>query len=323
MGTNATRLRAAGPFWLLVLAVGCGSGPDPDPRAIAAVLQRSPDRPDPDAPRLVAAAMWPEAAGASPAPAGEVGLRQATAAPREVTIVVGHHAVPVFDAELARAFFAELSGVRGEPVSCSDRDAVELVQVGRADFAVVGGRLSSRDLEAGLRETRLGVELFQLVVAPAAPVRTLSPHQVRRIFTGEVHAWEQLGLPGGAIHAVVPSESGLAGRVAGVLIPGDRFAEGCLPVPGERHVVDQLLQHPNGIGIVRLDGRAREAGQRGVAIDGNDATVEAFDYGVYPYGVPVTLVTSGPPRGLAADFLAFARSEAGRRLLARTLQPQP
>ena len=142
---------------------------------------------------------------------------------------------------------------------------------------------------------------------------------MRRILTGEVDNWQQLGFADEAIVAVVPSDPDLAERAARALIPGDSYASTCIKVKGEQHVADQLMQHPGAIGIVRVDARPRASSQRLLQIDWTDPSPEAFGYGTYPYGIPLQLVTSGQPRDHAALFLEFAQSPEGRELLGRSL----
>lgn len=333
MGNNRTVAagRTLGAACLWVVAAGCAAGEDPDPRAIAAALGTAELRVStPRGPVLEVAsgALRNELAGASfavPAPAGEVRamVRTELAAVPEAAIVVGLQAAHVFDRSLGEAFLASVGEVTGKPVPTSDREAVELLMLGRADFGVIGGTVSAREQQAGARQTQLGVELFALSMAPNGPVRSLSHHQVRQIFTGQITHWHQLGHNGGKITALVPSERTLAERAQRVLIPGDAFAASCEKVASEKQLVDQLLGQPGAIGVLRVTQAPREAGQQLLMIDWGPPTIDAFGLGTYPFGIPVQLVTSGHPAGLASQFLGFARSAKGRAMLGRTLSLLP
>lgn len=321
MGNNQTQNGRLGLFAVCIAAVlaGC-TGEDPDPTA----TQWQPELgQEPPLPEPAFAVAQVSVAAPAPAPMGEVVVRQSAAERPPAAIVVGHNASHAFDSEFLRAFAASSDSAAGKPGITSDRDAIELMQLGRADFALVSGNLSARDSQAGLRGQKLGVELFALSVSPQSPLRSLTHTQVRQVFTGQVHSWSQLGLEGGAIVAVVPSERAVAERAARVLIPGDAFASTCLAVASERHVADQILREPGAIGIVRVTGQPRVDGQKLLSIDWSPPTVEAFNYATYPYGIAVTLVTSGQPTGIAQEMLGFARSAEGRALLARTLVPMP
>lgn len=238
---------------------------------------------------------------------------------KELTVVVGLKAKPSFDGRMQSAYSDSLTTEKINAIVTSDREAVENLMVGRARFGLIGGSLSQREIRAGLRQTQIGVELFALSVSPLSSIRSLTPAQVRKIFTGQVTDWQQLGFDGGPIVPVVPSDRTMAARAERTLIAGDKFASTCVRVRSERHVADQLLQHRGAIGIIRITAQPREQGQKLLEIDWTPPTPTAFGYGTYPYGIPLQLVTSGQPDKHARNFLDFAQSAEGRGLLARTL----
>ncbi|MFY9345793.1 MAG: substrate-binding domain-containing protein [Planctomycetota bacterium] len=301
-------------------ALGQGEDPIPPSFAPAAPTRLAIAAPETTvAPGPIVAAL--PAPVAEPAPQVETANRTAQPELRVASFLVGFGASHCFDEALRTALTANDAELGGAPTHCTDRDAIELMQLGRADFAVIGGNLSANDQQAGLRGTRLGVELFALAISPQSPLRSLTRHQLRQVFTGEVRTWPQLGIEGGAIVAVVPSNRALAERASRTLMPGDAFAASCLAVASERHVADQLLRDGGAVGIVSMTGQPRVDGLKLLPIDWSAPGLDTFQYQTYPYGIPVTLVTSGQPAGAAADFLAFARSPAGRELLARTMLP--
>lgn len=313
------RRRALAATALLLGA--CGTGGDIDPRMLAVRSEMPPPQP---APLLVPATGHVHVATARPpaAPAAETGAQlERVERPTLDTerVVLGHNAAASVDPRLQRAFAASRDDVRTEFVVCTDREVVELLMVGRAEFGLIGGDLSTREVQAGLRQTQIGVELFALTVSPDSSVRSLTNSQVRDIFTGKVTDWQQLGMGSGAIVPVVPSDPDVAERASRALMPGDAFASTCVKARNERYVVDQLLQHKGAIGIVRINEQPRETGQRLIQIDWTSPTREAYGYGTYPYGVPLHLVTSGQPDASARAFLEFARSEQGQQMLGQSL----
>ena len=255
------------------------------------------------------------------APMGESAEVSRSLMPRieELIVAVGRNAQASFDKELRGAFEGTLSNQTVQHIQSSDREVVELLLSGRADFGLIGGSLSQREVQAGLRQTQIGVELFALSISPRSSVQSLSRAQVRQIFTGQVTDWQQLGFDSGAIVAVVPSDSVVAQRAERTLMPGDAFASTCIRVSSERHVADQILQHAGAIGIVRITAGPRAPDQKLIQIDWTPPTPAAFGYGTYPFGIPLQLVTSGLPDRRAHEFLSFAESELGRSLFARTL----
>ncbi|MBL8729573.1 MAG: substrate-binding domain-containing protein [Planctomycetes bacterium] len=299
---------------VLLLTAGCGLGDDPDPRAHAprtfALVARPWQPPVP-----VTEAVAPAAAAA---PQVETRRPSEVVGPMPIAVAMGLNARQVIDGALERTFAAGQPNCSHTFTPCTDRDAVELVLMGRADFAVIGEQLSGRELQAGLQQTRFGLELFAVAVAADSPVRSLTRSQVRQIFTGQVTSWQQLGFTGGTITAVVPSEPRLAERAARALIPGDAFLAGAARVASDRHVADQILQHSDAIGVVHVTDRP-PTGMRLLAIDWCPPTAEAFGYGTYPFGVPLQVVTAGPPTGEARRFLEFVATDATRERLAAQL----
>lgn len=299
----------------LVLA-GCDMGPDPSPEAMASLFTPN----EPTAERAIEPARGSFVnLHARPAPLGETRVRNDFATPRTVRVAVGNRVAGTCDGRLLHAFDAE-AGTRSTIRSCTDRQAIDFVMLGEAEFAVVGTNLSDREIQAGLVQTRIGVELFALTLPPESRIRSLDRSAVRRIFTGEITDWRELGYAPAPIVPVVPADTALSERAARSLIPGDDFGKHCVRVASEQHVVDQLLRHAGAIGVIRLDSQPRSTGQRVIMIDWIEPGLPAFDYGTYPFGMPVQLVTSGRPADLAAQFERFTETNTARELLAATLQ---
>lgn len=302
---------------LSITICGC-SRAIPDPRSL------SPTQPP--APRKLTTLMPAtghvySAVDAPPAaPLGEALVRPQ--GPRQVTaldLAVGSGAATTLHQGFVRAFAAEDDRRLCRQQRCSDREAIEHVKISRADAALIRGRLCSRDLQAGLRETQLGVELFGLFVRPSSDVRSLGPDQIRRIFTGQVTDWRELGFAAGAITPIVSAGRGARERAATVMLPGDRFAKTCSQVTGQAQLVERMLEQPGAIALVRVPRGAPTPRLQAVRINGVAPSAASFGDGSYPYGVPLQLVSMGVPAGAAAELVAFARSEAGRATTCRYL----
>lgn len=310
-------IRLARSLLLAAFAAACSTGSEPDPSEVRRDLALGSEWPS-DGLVLPATADL-GCLPAAPAPMAEVVMRRDSIARDSLVVAVGRNAAHCFDSTAERALAAAFPDWHGSFVASTDRDAVERLLVGSADLALLGGSLSVAEQNAGLRQTRIGLELFALAVALDFPARSLSRAQVRQVLNGEVTDWQQLGYDAGPVVAVVPAERSLAERAARALVGADDFAAAAVRVGSERHVADQLLRNRGAIGVVRVTGQPVEAGQRLLQIDWTPPSPEAFAYGTYPYGVPVHMVTPGQPSALALRFAQFARSEDGRELLGRTL----
>jgi hypothetical protein len=321
VGEKTTPGHLAALLLLAVVASACGSGSDPDPREIAAAMDAE-RQPPPDWNRPV-----PEVAESNPSlpsqpppgPVAETQAREDAPVLPITTIAVGIDAAHVLDPTVQRAIAAACPEFATKYAPCSDRDAVEVLMVGRADFGVIGGPLSPREIEAGLGQTRIGIELFALAVDQDLAAQSLSRAQVRQVLTGEVTRWEQLGYEGGDITIFAPADRNVAQRAVRALMPGDNFPATARRVDSARELASNILVVTGSIGVVHVLDQPLAAGLKLLQIDWIAATAEMFQCDTYPFGQAVHLVTSGPPTGASLKFLEYARSELGRSQLQRTL----
>ena len=317
-------LAAACGLVALGVATGAQGASCPDPNAIARSLERGAATPSViiedmapiggDLPVVEALAL----PRATTTMLGEVRLEPA---PSGATFVVGDGALHAFDDETITAFAGWCGAQADDRATVSDRDAVLDVQRGRAAFALVAGPLAAHELKAGMHETPVAVELFAIACSAHAPLQSLAKSQMRKILTGELTDWSQIGGGAGPITVFVPSERGLAERAAETMIPGDPFAARCVAL-AETELVKALAQ-PNALGVVRVGRGALPATVKPLAIDWSPATIDAFRVGAYRFGETVSLATLGAPSDAAARFLASCRSRNGAAALARAALVAP
>jgi len=189
-----------------------------------------------------------------------------------------------------------------------DRDAIELMLLGRVDFALCGADVSEHDRRAGLCGTVLGAELFALAVAEQSQLRALSGDRLRALLRGAVPDGAELGLPPGPIRIGVPAEPVLRDRAARALIPGDAFAAAATPVDGDRGAFDLLLREPGAVAVVRVAAARSQPGLHLLPIDGLQPVLGSGQRTPYPAVIPLVLVTAGPPAGQALALLLRLRS---------------
>ncbi|HEU4419187.1 MAG TPA: hypothetical protein VFT55_09630, partial [Planctomycetota bacterium] len=126
------------------MASAC-SDSDPDPRVIAAAIDAERLKPPDWQPPV------PEVAGPGgsdsnpspppPVPTAETHVREDVPELPKTTIALGVDAAHVVDPTVQRAIAQACPELAAKYAPCSDRDAVEVLMVGRADFGVIGGPL--------------------------------------------------------------------------------------------------------------------------------------------------------------------------------------
>lgn len=107
---------------------------------------------------------------------------------RQVTIDVAAHGSGTGFTAL-KAGKADLAA-SSRPIK--DKEALELASLG--------------DMKSQRAEQVIAIDGVAVILHPANPLRELSTEQLARIFSGEIHDWEQLGGPAGEIHVYARDE---------------------------------------------------------------------------------------------------------------------
>lgn len=160
---------------------------------------------------------------------------------------------------------------------------------------------------------RVAMDGIAVIINPENTVDNLTLEQLKKIYTGKVTNWKELGGPNQRI--VVVSRDSSSGTYE---VFGD------IAVGGERVVASALLQASNGavagvvsetkgaIGYVGLGYLTDSV--KAVKVNGvypNNKTVAS---GAFPIARPLFMFTPGWPEGLTASFINFILSEEGQKI---------
>jgi len=176
---------------------------------------------------------------------------------------------------------------------------------GRADLALMASPGPNQFA------TPLGYVSFIVVVHPNNPIIGLSAAQVPTIFAGRVTDWALIGVGGssGEIQVVSREDASDAARAFGVsALSGTLPTPNALVAPSWEAMREAVSQNPNAIGYLPLP-----------ELDATVKRVETRD--LASLRVLMAAVATGEPSGPARDFLAWAQSEAGQRVVARRYAP--
>lgn len=182
------------------------------------------------------------------------------------------------------------------------------------------------DLATSAGEHVLALDGVAVIVHPSRTVSSLSLAQLARIFSGEVHDWSELGGQPGAIRVVARDEkSGTWDTFKSlVLSPSKKdLAVGATRVESSSELVRDVAADPGAIGFVGLPyvrdtvkALPLSADERGLAL-----LPTAFTIGTEDYPLSRRLYLYTPTDGndpWVRDFVEFALSDAGQRVVAET-----
>jgi phosphate transport system substrate-binding protein len=179
--------------------------------------------------------------------------------------------------------------------------------------------MSSRDLkgdELKLFRTEIARDAIAIVVHPNNPVANLSTSDVKRIFSGQLKRWGEVGGRNAAIVVVTREEgSGTRGAFQDLVLGKDLEVDSGALVQDSNGAVRQLVaSDPNSIGYISLG--LVNSQVRAVQLDGVTAADSEVAAGRYTLVRPFLFVTREQPTGASADFISFVLSAKGQQELA-------
>jgi phosphate transport system substrate-binding protein len=179
----------------------------------------------------------------------------------------------------------------------------------------------SRDLEAEEAEPQghnhlVARDAIAVVVHPGNPVKQLMQEMVRKVLTGKIDNWKTLGGADARIEVVTrPRESATSRYVSEAVLEGADMT----PLAQVRKGRDELLafirRNPHAVGCVATDDGGLPADIVALEIDNVPLTRATVLSGRYPFERSLYLVTFGPPRRQALDFIALAESPLGQDII--------
>ena len=223
-----------------------------------------------------------------------------------------------FMAELAQAFEAK-TGVKvllhGGGATRGIRDAAALkVDLGGSCRMNLPG-IERSELHASLHP--VAWDALAIIINKSNPVTNITTDQIKGMYLGKITNWQELGGPDAPIHLYTRR-----GKYSGV---GYTIRQYIFQDSSTEFVTDYVVKSsgplekaiekdPHAVGITGISS-ARKRNVKIIGFDGKTPTYENVLNGNYGLYRPLYLVTSPQPSTQARDFVAFARSEEGRKII--------
>ena len=189
------------------------------------------------------------------------------------------------------------------------------ITAARSGTADIG--MSSRDLnekEQDLWSVEIAKDGLAIIVNPKNPIEGLSLEQIRDVYTAKISDWSELGGPKAKIHIIAREEGSGTRDAFESRVMGEEFINPRAIVQDSNGAVKQLVASDKySIGFIS-SGLADET-VKALLLDGAAPTAENVANGSYSLHRPFLFVLAGEPEGLAKDFIDFALSPEGQRIL--------
>lgn len=177
---------------------------------------------------------------------------------------------------------------------------------------------SSRELtekEASvLSQYKIALDGIAVIVHPSLNVTSLTMEQVSAIFTGKITNWKEVGGPDMKID-VVTREAGSGTRDTFELkaLNSQLIIDSALQQPSNGAIRTTVAGLPSSIGYVSI--AFIDNSVKGLTLDGVTPTFENVNNGVWRLMRPLLLLTRGPAKDKAKDFIDFCLSPEGQTIV--------
>ncbi len=179
-----------------------------------------------------------------------------------------------------------------------------------SDVASSSERLYLRHKEKGFVETFFCRDPLAVITNAGCSVNDISTNRLQDIFSGRIKNWKELGGPDQAILVVVPGKETAAHRNFDKLVmKHDETTYDCLTYQSTT-VLDIVSHHPWAIAFISNGAAMNHPSLKRLSIDGFSPEDEA-----YPYSQVFSFVTKGNPSGAVKQFIDFALSPKGRKMI--------
>lgn len=200
-------------------------------------------------------------------------------------------------------------------------DGIRALITGTANIANASRFIKEKEIKMVLEKGALPVP-FQIaydcivpVVHPFNPVSDISMENLKKIYTGEIQNWKQVGGVDGKITIISrDTSSGTYGVWKEMVLKGKEPAPGMTPVESNSSVVKAVSSDKQAIGYVGIG--YIQPSVKALKVDHVTATLKTALSGKYPIVRPLYMFTRNWPDGIVKQFINFVLDpDNGQRLV--------
>lgn len=192
----------------------------------------------------------------------------------------------------------------------------------RADIAVAARDLTESERESGLESHKYGTSAFIFISHPETPPLQLTSQKIADIYSGKMATWAN----GKPIRLVLrPLSDTDTARLSGIsaeikaAVAVAHQKEGMIVSMSDTDTADRVETARGAFATSTLATILSEGRHVTVhAVDGVVPSTESLIKGSYPYGKDLYMVTQKQPPDATRQFMEFARSAQGAKILRAT-----
>lgn len=187
---------------------------------------------------------------------------------------------------------------------------------GTLNIGMQSSNLKQEDIDAGLVPVAIGKDAIAVIVNKANPIEALTREQIKKIFSGEIKNWQDVGGQNAAI--VLHTREAGSGTLDGfdsLIMKKEAQIDAIAEPHNSNPLMKQAVSNdPNAIGFLSL-GHV-DTSIKALVAEGVEPTEANAATGTYPFVRNLWLSTKGTASGQSAKFINFVRSIKGQQILA-------
>jgi len=226
--------------------------------------------------------------------------------------LVGSTSIQPFAEMLAQEYDKRYPGRHVEVQGGGSTAGLQAVIEGIADIGTCSRSLKKE--ESGFVPIVIAHDGLAIVVHQSNMIKSLSLEQIRRIFSGEITKWREVGGADRLIRLITREEgSGTREAFVKLVMEKDRISRKALTQESNGAVKELVKHDPCAIGYMSLGLVGGEL--KATQVYHVTAATDTVKSGAYPLVRPFLFVVKGKPAKAAQDFIDFVLSQDGQRLL--------
>ena len=235
--------------------------------------------------------------------------------------VAGSTSVQPLAEELAAAFMTKNPDVKIDVQGGGSGVGVKSAADGVANIGMASRELKAEEASLGLTATVIAKDGIAVIANSANQVADLKIADIKKIFTGEVTNWKELGGADAPI-VVINREEGSGTRDAFqelALGKEAKFVDSAAIQNSTGAVRTAVASDPNAVGFISMG--SLDETVKALKVDGVDPAEASVLDGSYKISRPFNFLTKGPATDLSKAFIDWILSDEGQAIVGEEFVP--
>jgi len=161
--------------------------------------------------------------------------------------------------------------------------------------------------------TVIALDGIAVIVHKSNPINDITIDDLKKIYTGKMTNWSNLGGKGNIVVISRDAASGTFEVFNEKVLTGAKLTESALMQASNLEIARTVEQTPGGIGYVGLGYISDKV--KVLKVNGVTPSEQTVRNGSYPLARPLYMYTNGAPKGLAKSFIDFILSNEGEKIV--------